>query len=80
MDQREVFKNNVALFTQGFVERNWDALQQQPADVATTVVVELSSAAIEAAQYEADNYGVAAYNVEAMFAKGQEWMPSVSIL
>ncbi len=80
MNVSEIFKTNATLFVQGWVERNWDDLQEQPADVAAVVLTELNEAAIDAAEEEAMSApGEAVVNPEAMFQKGQDWNPSIYI-
>ncbi len=81
MNQREMFKANVAMFIQAWMEQNWDDLQQQPVDVAMTVTLELTEAAIDAAQVESDAWGAAFSqpNPESMMGQGQDWSPSIAI-
>ncbi len=61
---------NAALFTQGFIGRHWDDLQNAPCDVALVIFTELAEAAVKAAS---NKTGLAQWLID----DGAHWMPTI---
>ena len=65
--EQDVFLNNVSMFVDAFIERNWDAMSEQPYDVARAVMEKVLEAAHYAAADEPE------VNPEMMYQMGQDF-------